>query len=111
MNATDVVHLTDDPFDRGEDKMLVSARLEKKSPEEIAAYYTDAFMDDIRKVNIRASNAYPRATEYVPRMVELSETQLEKRHAYEGAGTVYYDIESCPAYGSLSPNSTEKPLT
>src|SRR5438105_5316873 len=110
MNVTDVGHLTDDTFDRGEDKMLVSARLEKKSPEEIAAYYTDAFMDDIRKVNIRASNAYPRATEYVPRMVELIETLLEKGHAYEVDGTVYYDIASFPAYGSLSRNSTEKLL-
>src|SRR5207245_1308689 len=36
MNITDVGHLTDDTFDRGEDKMLVSARLESKSPEEIA---------------------------------------------------------------------------
>ncbi len=34
MNITDVGHLTDDTFDRGEDKMLVSARLEKRSPEE-----------------------------------------------------------------------------
>ena len=110
MNVTDVGHLTDDTFDRGEDKMLVSARLEKKSPEEIAAYYTDAFMDDIRKVNIRASNAYPRATEYVPRMIELIETLLEKGHAYEVDGTVYYDIASFPAYGSLSRNSTEKLL-
>src|SRR5256884_6900364 len=94
MNITDVGHLTDDTFDRGEDKMLVSARLEKKSPEEIAAYYADAFMEDIRKVNIRASDAYPRATEYVPRMIELIETLLEKRHAYEVDGTVYYDIAS-----------------
>src|SRR2546429_8185743 len=47
MNITDVGHLTDDTFDRGEDKMLVSARLEHKSPEEIAAYYTGAFLDDI----------------------------------------------------------------
>src|SRR6195256_6839336 len=37
MNITDVGHLTDDTFDRGEDKMLVSARLENKSPAEIAA--------------------------------------------------------------------------
>src|SRR5438477_1945590 len=108
MNVTDVGHLTDDTFDRGENKMLVSARLEKKSPEEIAAYYTDAFMDDIRKVNIRTSNAYPRATEYVPRMIELIETLLEKGHAYEVDGTVYYDIASFPAYGSLSRNTTEK---
>src|SRR5437016_2459898 len=110
MNVTDVGHLTDDTFDRGEDKMLVSARLEKKSPEEIAAYYTDAFMDDIRRVNIRTSNAYPRATEYVPRMIELLETLLEKGQAYEVDGTVYYDIASFPAYGSLSRNSTEKLL-
>ena len=53
MNITDVGHLTDDTFDRGEDKMLVSARLEKKSPEEIAAAYTEAFLDDIGLVNIR----------------------------------------------------------
>src|SRR5207245_2736749 len=76
--------------------------------EEIAAYYTDAFMDDIRRVNIRTSNAYPRATEYVPRMIELIETLLEKGHAYEVEGTVYYDIASFPAYGRLSRNSTEK---
>src|SRR3984893_8584367 len=46
MNITDVGHLTDDTFDRGEDKMLVSARLESKSPEEISEYYTRAFMED-----------------------------------------------------------------
>src|SRR5229473_6575051 len=55
MNITDVGHLTDDTFDRGGDKMLVSARLEKKSPADIATFYTDAFMDDVRKVNIRAA--------------------------------------------------------
>src|SRR5256714_15663826 len=43
MNITDVGHLTDDTVDRGEDTMLVSARLEEKSPEEIAAFDTEAF--------------------------------------------------------------------
>src|SRR3981189_3825117 len=46
MNITDVGHLTDDSFDRGEDKMLAPARLENKSPEEISAYYTQAFKAD-----------------------------------------------------------------
>lgn len=107
MNITDVGHLTDDTFDRGEDKMLVSARLEKKSPEEIAAHYTDAFMDDIRKVNIRAASSYPHATQYVPQMIVLIETLLEKGHAYEVDGTVYYDIVSFPPYGGLSRNTTQ----
>src|SRR5712691_2616419 len=59
MNVTDVGHLTDDSFDRGEDKMLVSARLESKSPEEIAAFYTKAFMDDAALVNIRPADHNP----------------------------------------------------
>src|SRR5437868_14856501 len=71
MNVTDVGHLTDDTFDRGEDKMLVSARLEKKSPEEIAAYYTEAFMHDARMLNIRPAGDYPRATAYIPQMIEI----------------------------------------
>src|ERR1700676_615065 len=73
MNITDVGHLTDDSFDRGEDKMLVSARLENKSPEEIAAYYTDAFMKDAASVNIRPATHYPRASDYIPQMIDLIE--------------------------------------
>src|SRR6266567_5224832 len=73
MNITDVGHLTDDSFDRGEDKMLVTARLESKSPEEIAAYYTNAFVEDAALVNIRAADHNPRATQYIPQMIELIE--------------------------------------
>jgi cysteinyl-tRNA synthetase len=110
MNITDVGHLTDDTFDRGEDKMLVSARLENKSPEEIAAYYTTAFMDDAAKLNIRRADHYPHATRYIPQMIALIEKLLEGGHAYETGGTVYYDIASFPAYGRLSRNSTDKLL-
>ncbi|HKW59801.1 MAG TPA: cysteine--tRNA ligase [Candidatus Dormibacteraeota bacterium] len=110
MNITDVGHLTDDTFDRGEDKMLVAARLENKSTREIAAAYTEAFMGDIRKVNIRAADHYPRATDYVPRMLELVKTLIGSGHAYEIDGTVYYDITTFPAYGRLSRNTTDKLL-
>jgi cysteinyl-tRNA synthetase len=110
MNITDVGHLTDDSFDRGEDKMLVSARLEKKSPEEIAAFYTDAFMQDAATVNIRPAAHYPRASEYIPQMIELISKLIEKGHAYEVGGTVYYDIASFAAYGRLSRNTTDKLL-
>jgi cysteinyl-tRNA synthetase len=111
MNVTDVGHLTDDTFDRGEDKMLVSARLENKTTEEIAAYYAQAFMEDIRKVNIRPAAAYPHATRYIPQMLELIERLLAGGHAYEIDGTVYYDIASFPGYGRLSRNTTDKLLT
>jgi cysteinyl-tRNA synthetase len=110
MNITDVGHLTDDTFDRGEDKMLVSARLENKSPEEIAAHYTTAFMEDAAKLNLRRANHYPHATNYIPQMIDLIEKLIAQDHAYEVGGTVYYDIASFAAYGKLSRNTTDKLL-
>src|SRR5260370_13480125 len=110
MRIHDVGHLTDDSFDRGEDKMLVWARLESKSPEEIAAYYTKAFMDDAALVNIRPADHNPRATQYIPQMIEIIEALIAKGHAYEVDGNVYYDIASFPAYARLSRNRTEELL-
>ena len=106
MNITDVGHLTDDTLDRGEDKMLVAARLENKSPEEIADYYTDAFLEDLDKLNIRRADVYPRATDHIPQMIELIKALIAKGNAYEIDGNVYYDITTFPAYGRLSRNST-----
>jgi cysteinyl-tRNA synthetase len=111
MNITDVGHLVDDTFDRGEDKMLVSMRLEKKSSEEIADFYTKAFMEDASRVNIRRASHYPRATHYIPQMLEIIAKLTERGHAYAAEGTVYYDIASFPAYGRLSRNSTEQLLS
>jgi cysteinyl-tRNA synthetase len=111
MNITDVGHLTDDTFDRGEDKMLVAARLEKKSPKEIASYYTDAFLEDLDRLNIRRADWYPRATDYVPKMIELIKALLAKGNAYEIDGNVYYDITTFPAYGRLSRNTTDSLLS
>ena len=110
MNITDVGHLTDDSFDRGEDKMLVSARLENKTTGEIADAYTDAFMQDARKVNIRPADQFPHATAYIPQMLELIQTLIQKGNAYEIDGNVYYDIATFPGYGRLSRNTTDKLL-
>jgi cysteinyl-tRNA synthetase len=110
MNVTDVGHLTDDQFDRGEDKMLVAARLEGRSAEEIAEFYTRAFMEDCARVNIRPAAHYPRASAYIQRMQELIGRLIERGHAYEVDGTVYYDIASFEGYGRLSRNSTEQLL-
>ena len=110
MNITDVGHLTDDTFDRGEDKMLVSARLEDRTPAEIADHYTSAFLADMALVNNRAADHHPRATQFIPQMVAIIERLIAAGHAYEIDGTVYYDIASFPAYGRLSRNTTDKLL-
>ncbi len=107
-NITDVGHLTNERFDRGEDRMLVSARLENRTPAEIAEHYTQAYLADAAALNLEPAHAYPRASAYVPQMVELVERLLEKGHAYEADGNVYFAVESFPAYGRLSRNTLDQ---
>ncbi len=107
-NITDVGHLTNERFDRGEDRMLVSARLENRTPAEIAEHYTQAYLADAAALNLEPAHAYPRASAYVPQMVELVERLLEKGHAYEVDGNVYFAVESFPAYGRLSRNTLDQ---
>jgi cysteinyl-tRNA synthetase len=107
-NITDVGHMTNEEFDRGEDRMLVSARLEDKSPAEIAEHYTGAFLQDAAAFNLQRAAAYPRASDYVPQMQELVAKLLERGHAYEVDGTVYFAVQSFPGYGRLSRNTLDR---
>jgi cysteinyl-tRNA synthetase len=107
-NISDVGHMTNEEFDRGEDRMLVSARLEDKSPAEIADYYTQAFLRDAAAFNLQPAASYPRASDYVPQMLELVAKLLERGHAYEVDGTVYFAVDSFPGYGRLSRNTLDQ---
>src|SRR5262245_14722470 len=107
-NITDVGHMTNEEFDRGDDRMLVSARLEDKSPADIAAYYTDAYLPHAAAPSLRPAADYPRASEYVPQMLELVAKLLESGHAYEVDGNVYFAVESFPGYGRLSGNTLDQ---
>src|SRR6185503_4955263 len=107
-NITDVGHLRDDQFDRGEDRMLVQAGLEDKTTAEIAAAYEAAFHADEALVNILPAHVFPRATEHIPEMLHLAEALVDTGHAYESpAGNVYYSVSSLSGYGQLSGNSLD----
>ena len=107
-NITDVGHLRDERFDRGEDPMLVAAGLEDKSPAEIADAYEAAFHADAALLNLLPAHVYPRATEHIPEMLDLTERLVALGHAYAtDLGNVYYAVGSYPAYGQLSGNSLD----
>ncbi len=108
-NITDVGHLRDERFDRGEDRMLVAARLEDKSPAEIAAAYEAAFHADAALVNLLPAHVFPRATEHIPEMLELVERLQDAGYAYATPdGTVYYSVNRFPGYGKLSGNTLDE---
>jgi cysteinyl-tRNA synthetase len=107
MNITDVGHMTDEVRDRGEDKMLLAAADEGLSPAEIAAKYEAAFHRDARRLGIIPAEVYPKASDHIGPMIDRIARLLQRGHAYEEHGTVYYDVTTFPSYGALSRNTLD----
>jgi cysteinyl-tRNA synthetase len=108
MNVTDVGHMTDEASPGAVDKMLLAVEDEGLSPLEIAQKYADAVFEDAAAVGIRPADEYPKATEHIPEMIELTQTLIDRGHAYvTDGGNVYFDVSSFPGYGKLSGNTLE----
>ena len=125
MNITDVGHMVE-----GEtDKMSEAAnrmKANKKSgrvpegavedpndPYQIADYYTNAFLEDARKLGYKIAFEYPdnvpKATDHIEGMQSMIQRLIEREHAYVAEdGVVYFSVESFPKYGELSGNTLEK---
>jgi cysteinyl-tRNA synthetase len=108
MNITDVGHMTDESSPEAVDKMLLAVEDEGLQPLEIAQKYADAVFAEAAAVGIRPADEYPKATEHIPEMIELTQTLIDRGHAYVvDSGSVYFDVTSFPGYGKLSGNTLE----
>ena len=106
MNITDVGHLTSDA-DEGEDKMLKGAKREHKSVMEIAQYYTDAFFEDCRKLNIKRPDVVQPATGLIEDYIRIISRLLEKGYAYVAGGNVYFDTSKLQRYFIFNDHNEE----
>lgn len=97
MNITDVGHLSSDA-DTGEDKMLKGAKREKKTVMEIAKYYTDAFFEDCRKLNIKIPEVVEPATSCIDEFIKTVSVLIDKGYAYEAGGNIYFDTSKLSRY-------------
>ena len=97
MNITDVGHLTSDG-DTGDDKMLKGAKREHKTVMEIAKFYTDAFFDDCKKLNIKTPDVVVPATTYIDEFIRVISVLMEKGYAYEAGGNIYFDTSKLENY-------------
>jgi cysteinyl-tRNA synthetase len=105
-NITDVGHMSEDFI--GDDKILSQASIEKVSPLEIARKYEEKFHEDLKLLNIRAADAYPRASESIELMQSMIGELIEKEFAYIGGDkTVYFDAQKFASYGAISGNKLE----
>jgi len=110
MNITDVGHMTvDEVADaRGEDKIEKKAKEEGKNPWEIAEFYTKAFLEDSKTLNLKEPMVRPRATQHIQEMIELIEKLISNGYAYVVNGSVYFEVSKFRDYGKLSGNTLEK---
>jgi cysteinyl-tRNA synthetase len=107
MNITDVGHLTSDA-DEGEDKMLKGAKREKKTVWEIAQFYTDAFIADMKALNLLHPTIVCKATDHIKEMISLIKKLEEGGLTYQAKGNVYFDTSKLPDYGKLAQLDKQK---
>ncbi|HSM12584.1 MAG TPA: cysteine--tRNA ligase [Thermoanaerobaculia bacterium] len=91
MNLTDV-----------DDKTIRDARERGVTLDELTAEYIDSFFADLERLNVEPADEYPRATRHIPQMIAMVERLLERGHAYESDGSVWFRISTDEDYGKLS---------
>ena len=101
MNITDVGHLTSDA-DTGEDKMEKGSRRTGKTAWEIARMYTDAFLADMKRLNLEDATILCRATDHIAEQIAFIADIERKGFTYGTSDGIYFDTSRQPGYGHLA---------
>jgi cysteinyl-tRNA synthetase len=79
-----------------------------ESESEVARTFISEVIHDMRSLNLKRAEVYPRVSEHVPEIIDLVETLIEKGYAYESNGSVYFDVTKFEDYGKLSNQQVEE---
>lgn len=90
-----------------DDKMINKANAEGITVKELADRYIAEYYTDADGLNIKRATVNPKATENIDKIIEMVSTLIEKGHAYENNGSVYFRVRSFPEYGKLFKQSID----
>lgn len=112
INITDVGHLASDG-DEGEDKMTAGLKregmeLSLPNMKALAERYAEAFISDLKELNVKLPFAFPRASEHIPEQIAFVESLFDKGYAYATSDGVYFDTAKFPKYGVLGGTSSSE---
>jgi cysteinyl-tRNA synthetase len=102
-DVTWVVNITD-----VDDKLIVQAQNEGIPVSELAERVTDDYLACLRALGVDGIDHMPRATEYIPAIIEITQGLIDKGFAYASSGDVYFDVTKDPEYGKLSHRDPEE---
>jgi len=90
-----------------DDKIIDRAHQLGISPGELAQGFIAQYFVDMDALNIKRADLYPKATEEIPKIIEVIQGLINKGHAYQAEGSVYFRVRSAPDYGKLSHQDLE----
>jgi cysteinyl-tRNA synthetase len=85
-----------------DDKILNRAKAEGSTMQAIADRFTEAYFEDMARLNVLEADDYPRATHTLDGIQRLIHELEQKEIAYAANGDVYYSVRKFPGYGKLS---------
>lgn len=92
-----------------DDKIINRANEQGRTPEEVAAEFSDAFIEQMHRLNVLDPDIRPRATREIPAMIEMIQGLIKQGHAYApGNGDVYFSVRSDPGYGCVSGRNVDE---
>lgn len=103
-NLTDVGHL----LETEEDRIIKKARQLQARPMQIVETYARSYFDDMDALGVQRPDISPRASAHIPEQIKMIQTLIQKGHAYEANGSVYFDVTTDKNYGKLSNRRIEQ---
>lgn len=91
MNITDVA-----------DKIFERAKDLNRNPRDLTREFEQAFKDDMKALGVNSIQAYERASDYIPEVIEQVSGLIKKGVAYETQTGVYFEVNRFPKFGALS---------
>jgi cysteinyl-tRNA synthetase len=93
-----------------EDNILQRARESGRDWRELVESFIQAYFEDLDALSVLRAHHYPKATDFIPQMISIIQSLMDKGVAYPVDGDVYLEIDKIPDYGKLSRRRLEEML-
>ncbi len=94
-----------------EDKIIERANKLGMPPAKLAGKYADQYFANMDALNVERADIYPRATEEIPKIIEIIQRLIANAYAYESEGSVYFRVRNFTEYGKLSHRKLEEMIS
>ncbi|OGS42905.1 MAG: cysteine--tRNA ligase [Euryarchaeota archaeon RBG_16_62_10] len=102
----EVKHVTN--FTDVDDKIIQRARERGMEPLALSQSMIDEYFNDMAALKVRKADVYPKASETMPDIIDMVKGLVDKGHAYESNGSVYFSVRKAKEYGKLSGQSLDQ---